>query len=393
MFEKMTTKKSCRFTFDHFKKTWTIICVTAAISTMIWQLSNYLSGQDSTIVEFREFNKDEIDVYPNIAICFSKYFDKEKLIEIGQEVAVSPDELNRAKYNLFLYGEEKKEKINYHWKEKMLDIDFDKVSRDFQKFIVKYELKTDEFEDIVLYDKKNKTTSLKDLPEFQVKSIFGNKCFSLNFPFKRGQKLTQASVVMLPDIFPSKSRPSTKVRDPIGDDMFSVVLHYPKQLLRKISTQQMNWPDRSQYPNKAYLMEFNIRNTEVIEKRNKYDMPCADGIPDFDDEITGWIIHSTGCKPQFWNSFPASLPICSTQEQLQNIRKLLTLIFSDQFEKANYTGQLPCRSLERIQFEAMDIEMKGVKHSAIQLKFRFREFTYKEVKSVRSMDLQGLIGN
>ena len=122
-------------------------------------------------------------------------------------------------------------------------------------------------------------------------------------------------------------------------------------------------------------------------------MPCTDGIPDFDDEITGWIIRSTGCKPQFWNSFPASLPICSTQEQLKNIRKLLTLIFSDQFEKANYTGHLPCRSLERIQFEAMDIEMKEVKHSAIQLKFRFKEFTYKEVKSVRSMDLQGLIGN
>ena len=155
----------------------------------------------------------------------------------------------------------------------------------------------------------------------------------------------------------------------------------------------MNWPDRSQYPNKPYLMDFNIRNTEVIEKRSKYDMPCTDGIPDFDDEITGWIIHTTGCKPPFWNSYPTSLPVCSTLEQLQNIRKLMTLIFSGQFEKANYTGQLPCRSLERIQFDAMDIELKEVSHSAILLKFRFKEFTYKEVKSVRSMDLQGLIGN
>ena len=117
-----------------------------------------------------------------------------------------------------------------------------------------------------------------------MKSIFGNKCFSLHFPFKQGQKLTQASITMSLHIFPHKNRPSTKVRDPIGDDMFSVVLHYPKQLLRKISTQQMNLPDRSQYPENPYLMEFNSRNTELIEKRNKYDMPCTDGIPDFDDE-------------------------------------------------------------------------------------------------------------
>ena len=67
-------KMSCSPNFNHFKTSWMIICILAAISTIIWQLLNYLSGQDSTIVEFREFNKDKIDVYPNIGVCFSRFF-------------------------------------------------------------------------------------------------------------------------------------------------------------------------------------------------------------------------------------------------------------------------------------------------------------------------------
>ena len=52
---------------------------------MTWQLMNYVSGQDSTIVEFREFNKDKTDVYPNIGICFSRFFYNDKLINYGKE--------------------------------------------------------------------------------------------------------------------------------------------------------------------------------------------------------------------------------------------------------------------------------------------------------------------
>ena len=48
----------------NFNKLWTMICVVAAVSTMTWQLMNYLSGQDSTIIQFKGFNKDKADIYP-----------------------------------------------------------------------------------------------------------------------------------------------------------------------------------------------------------------------------------------------------------------------------------------------------------------------------------------
>ena len=149
------------------------------------------------------------------------------------------------------------------------------------------------------------------------------------------------------------------------------------------------------------MMEFNIRNAEVIVKRNKYDEPCTEDIPNYDHEIYKWIMNSVGCKPPYWKNFPLTLADCNTIDQLRHAKELLKLVFSGKFVEANYTGTLPCRSLERIQYDFSDIETPDsdmakkhkVAHAAVRMKFNFREFTYKEVKSVRSMDLQGLIGN
>ena len=402
---------SCSPNFNHFKTSWMTICILAAISTIIWQLLNYLSGLDSTIVEFREFNKEKIDVYPNIGVCFSRFF----IHDI--------DRVDPHNYSHFLYGSQEWEtrtrnegpkgkfarnkglkgkttrikgpKGKTFWNDEMLKIDYDEVSKDFDKNLIVQIMKTtSEGKQILIFHKRTKSmTDLHDLPEFKVKSLFGNKCFSLHFPYKREQKLSEVLIGLNLTIFPTRKRPSERVRHPMLDNMFSVVLHYPNQLLRKIGTQQMNWPDRTNKSAK-HLIEFNVRNTEVIEKRNKYNDPCREGIPmhSFDDEITHWIINTVGCKPPYWKSFNTPLSQCSTLEQFQRTRELLNLVFSNEFKKANYTGKLPCRSLERIQYDSQDIETHKSEFNVIQLRFNFRDYTYKEVKSVRSMDLQALIG-
>ena len=403
MFGPISNSISDMCSLRNFNKLWTTICVIAAVSTMTWQLMNYLSGQDSTIVEFKDFNKDRIDMYPNIGICFSKFFGEKKLEmfaeQINGKITQEIKKLSRISYSMFLYGSQR------YGHKKMFDVDYDAVSMDFEKFIYKYTVTTDDWEEIVLYDEQNETTnSLKNHPWFKVHSMFGQKCFSLNFPYKQGQKLTQAHLTVKPSIFPNNTRPSnvgSSISSMHWDDMFAVALHYPNQLLRKISTQQRNWPDRSNKRGKSYTMEFNIRNAEVIVKRNKYGEPCAEDIPNFDLEIYEWIMNSVGCKPPYWKNFPLTLADCNTIEQLRHVRQLLLLVYSGKFVEANYTGRLPCRSLERIQFDVSDIETPDsdmarrhkVARSLIKLKFNFREFTYKEVKSVRSMDIQGLIGN
>ena len=54
-----------------FKVAWNSICIIATIATVIWQLSNYIYGDDMTVVGFKRFNDKEIDVYPSIGFCFT----------------------------------------------------------------------------------------------------------------------------------------------------------------------------------------------------------------------------------------------------------------------------------------------------------------------------------
>ena len=63
-----------------------------------------------------------------------------------------------------------------------------------------------------------------------------------------------------------------------------------------------------------------------------------------------------------------------------------------------YTVKPPCRSLERIFFDGIDVETppKYVEdnpwmNETVGIIFDFKDLTYKEVKSVRGMDIQALI--
>ena len=69
-------------------------------------------------------------------------------------------------------------------------------------------------------------------------------------------------------------------------------------------------------------MQFDIRNVEVLEKRNKYMNPCTPGAPDVDAEIVENVLGETGCKPPYWNS-SSSLPLCS---KLDDMKKAADLI-------------------------------------------------------------------
>ena len=64
-----------------------------------------------------------------------------------------------------------------------------------------------------------------------------------------------------------------------------------------------------------------------------------------------------------------------------------------------YKVEPPCRSLERIFYDGIDVDtpQKYIEddpwmNDTVGLMLDFKEWTYKEVKSVRGMDIQALIG-
>ena len=69
----------------------------------------------------------------------------------------------------------------------------------------------------------------------------------------------------------------------------------------------------------------------------------------------------------------------------------------DAFDRGNrrptYMTVNPCRSLERFSYDVEHVQLPQiVLNGKLGISFDFTEFTYKEIKTVRGMDIQALIG-
>ena len=142
-------------------------------------------------------------------------------------------------------------------------------------------------------------------------------------------------------------------------------------------------------------MHFFVRGTEVLERRNKYRYPCTMDFPDFDNLIKESVLNEIGCKPPYWNS-SSLLPLCTNQKKMKKSTNLITKLLYRDAERYATLKSLPCRGLERIQYDSVDEQLSDddpALNGSLTILFEFMESTYKDLKHVRSMDLQALIGN
>jgi hypothetical protein len=88
------------------------------------------------------------------------------------------------------------------------------------------------------------------------------------------------------------------------------------------------------------------------------------------------------------------MPQCVKQEEFQKANDLLLSAVDGRFESLAKGNRAPCRSIEKVQFDFREIDIASDEASPrVVIEVYFKESTYKEVRSVRSMDLQGLIGD
>jgi hypothetical protein len=211
-----------------------------------------------------------------------------------------------------------------------------------------------------------------------------------------------AFIVLKSDVFNDGTRPIGQI-DAIRGDLFRFAPHYPNQFMKSIGKGKNQWPDPPKHDDGVYHTLFNVRTIEIFRQRSKYNQPCTEGTLEHDDDIIQWITEKIGCKPPFWNSTSA-MPLCFTKEELMNTSILLNQIMSGNFQRLNYTREIPCGGLEKYQLGFTDIEVKEAKGEFIKkmtgrdkntviIEIDLDDWSYKEVKNVRKMDLQSLIGN
>ena len=359
---------------------WTCCCILGTLSTIAWQLSNYFNIEEQTIVKYRRFNQFETDLYPDVTLCWSLAVNEENLKRYGKRF--TPEY-----YAAFLAG--------YVPDKKLLSVDYDDVMMNFDNYVLQYGYQSSSAKDIILYDMKK---GQKSKPRYKEGSVLGTKCFTIESPFIKGNAINGLFVYFKSGIFGKGGRLANPAGRFVEENQFQLRLNFRDQLTRMVMVPKHFWPLRSHESPSSYLMRVTVDNIDVLVRRNTYQNPCINGIPKYDESVMRYILEKVKCKPPYWNS-TSTFDNCSEQKQL---KQLSTLIF-EAMEIGNikdfYTVQTPCRSLERVSFDSIDVETPNKwmeqhhwTNDTVGMIIDFREWTYKEVTNMRGMDVQSLIG-
>ena len=355
---------------------WVCCCALATLATIVWQCSNYYYGEEQTFVDYKNFNERETNLYPSIGVCYSRAIIEENL-------KLYDNNFTAQDYAYFLLG--------HTWNEDMLKLDYEYVTSRFDDSIWVYGYTTGDMKTVILHYAGNREAK----PGFKEYSYFGTRCFTIDIPFKKDDEIFRFYLFIDPRIF-GKGIISAHV----FDDQFSghnlvVTPFYRNQLLAKVKSGIRSWPFKELSGINGTVIQLNVGHIDIVVRRNSMQQQCIEGAPDYDRQIIGYIMNTVGCKPPFWNS-TSTLKPCSEQKQLLDIKQMLKEAFDRGNRRPTYMSVHPCNSLERISYDVKHVELseawRAHLRGSLGIFFDFTEFTYKEIKTVRGMDIQALIG-
>ena len=342
------------------KRLWKLSCITATLFTTIWQLNEYCNGPEGTIVKYKRFHDKKSDLYPSVGICFSNTLIEHELKRYG-------DDVNMTAYVKFLSGD--------YWDQNFLKINYDRVTQNLDQYILASRYKNYLSEEYV--------------PKMSEYNIGGMKCLVFNIPFIQGQQISDFEIDLRPDIFNGGRRIDSPGDGTSMENQLGVILHYPNQLTWQFDLMKRRWPTRKLNSPKNYVMAFDIRSIDVVQKIHKRSFPCFEASIDHDMEAQKSVLESIGCKPPYWN-LTSTFPLCSAQEKMKAAASKIsgTIMGTDK------DASIPCRKFENIVYDYADMETpEEGDNSSLKMIFEYSTRHYKELKDVKNMELQTFIGN
>ena len=194
------------------------LCVTAGI--LCWCYYRYSQDEDVSYVLFKRFNSDANDIAPAISICFVNPFLKKKLSTIGG------GQINTTYYSLYLQGKIKDKQ--------MMGMVYDNVTVSMNDFLVGIKIFAADHTTHWYNHSCIEEGSSRYIPTTYIGFRSGRaKCFAVDIPFVKDNKITSLEIAMKNKIFPNRIRPHVvdyNVRNPNWSG-FLVLFHYPEQLL------------------------------------------------------------------------------------------------------------------------------------------------------------------
>ena len=408
----------------NFALFFNLLCLLACTLAISYCIITYLKDEDTTSMEFDPFDpKEEDRGYPSFSLCLL-----DPILETKLDLGV-----NKTRYRHFLGG--------FHWDQQMTKIDYDKVTVDLNEHILLHEEMDDKFNtkvykspqktfpittknlghsDVHWAEKKKQNYHKKDLKPFFVnhRCIWG-KCFGQDLPYDSSAGISKYTIWLNMNAFTNGQLPPGKGEQDVwnlnnivsGQNAFGMIFHLPNQMTRSIRHQYAEWDfgptNASEY--RYHTIQFNIRNMQVLKRRNKRKFPCSEGLPNDDEKFYQMAMNSVDCRPSFMNS-SIPLDICSTKEQMLEYNRIITkrMLYGGAGDKFTLR---PCLSLQSLEYtfdyarhteddikdmyesEPQVRDMLLNVSSALKLELNLRLKSFQLIENVRKYNPESLIGN
>ena len=304
--------------FQIFNYTFLVVCLIVTIGLSVFSIARFVKNEDTTLVKDTKFLSSQDAIYPSLSFCILPPF-LENNFKIYEN-----DGINMSSYIDFLKGN--------HRDDRLLRIEYDNVTVSLADNMIEGWYKTNS-------DKKFGWSPTNYV------SFRGSKrkCFTVDAPISGNESLWKFTIEIKNNIFPDGGRsPTNEIR---------TYLHYPGQIFTAYNTLKYDFV--SEYNSvKNYYMEFQIRNVDVITRRNKANDNCVDDWKNYDNYVMKSLMNKVGCHPPNWKT-DHDLPDCSTAAEMESFSWI-------QMMNALESFVYPCRIIDRLDFsyEESEIDQK-----------------------------------
>ena len=228
-----------------------ILCSFTTIGLSVYSILRYCANEDVTLVQIVNFHSTEERLYPSLTICIEPPYLEDRF------ELLKNDGINASSYIQFLKGE--------IWDDRMFNIDYDNVTVSFADNLILSNYIT----------RKGETKNWNLVYYVSYRSSYA-KCFTIDAPYVDKELLWYFRIDISNDIFPNGGRSAS--------NRIFTYLHYPGQRFMALSTLKYNWDSREN-KTRSYWMRFNIKNVNVISRRNKPYDSCLKDWKNFDRNV------------------------------------------------------------------------------------------------------------
>ena len=364
------------------------ICLCCTIGMASYCAYKFYLNEDTSVVEFETFGGVKNNIYPTLSLCFrgNGMFDNKSIWQkhVTDEIKSSIKPTTKY-YERFLLGD--------IWAKEFLNISYNEVTPDFKRILRNIRMfSANESGDVNIYEWLSRNQMTKSTPFYESHKSPTDKCFSMDINTTTVEKLTDHYLVKIKfaianffhGVFAEKN---------FGWLFFSIYLSYPNQIMRAYPIMQL---EKIQLRANSSSFKIMVHSIEVIQRRNKYNLPCDEQWKDVDNQIKDELVAKIGCRHEFWTSRPDA-PTCHLQHQFSDLTVPRLMTIGSSFLKGY---PKPCREIQTIISTTEEKVLNedqakkwSISRPFIQFEITLKGVTYKVIKSVRSFDGESLVGN